>query len=135
MTPDHGWPAKRAQQTCLARRRAGSQPDLIRLTSVGRPPGARAAARVGGRIHCKGFIPKMKKVLTFELLSTVVAATAFLFSQVLVVVAALVGVVVSALELEVAGLAVCIAIAAVPSIAVLILLARMVYEAESQYIA
>jgi hypothetical protein len=77
----------------------------------------------------------MKKPHTFKLLSTVAAATLFLFSQVLILVAGIVGVVVSLLELELAGIAVCIAIAAVPSIAVLVLLARMVYRAESEHVA
>lgn len=77
----------------------------------------------------------MKTTLSFNLLSAVAAATLFLFSQFLILVAGIVGVVVSVFELELAGIAVCIAIAAVPSIAVLILLARMVYRAESEHVA
>jgi hypothetical protein len=77
----------------------------------------------------------MKTTLTFKFLSSVAAATLFLFSQFLIFVAAIVGVAVSVFELELAGIVVCAAIAAVPSIAVLILLARMVYRAESEYVA
>jgi hypothetical protein len=72
---------------------------------------------------------------SFKLLSSVAAATMFLFSQFLILVAGIVGVVVSVFELELAGILVCMAIAAVPSIAVLILLARMVYRAESEHVA
>jgi hypothetical protein len=77
----------------------------------------------------------MKTTPTFKLLSSVAAATLFLFSQFLILVAAFVGLAVSVLELELAGIAVCIAIAAVPSIVVLILLGRMVYRAESEHVA
>ena len=77
----------------------------------------------------------MKTTLTFKFLSSVAAATLFLFSQVIILFAAIVGVVVSVFELELAGIVVCMAIAAVPSIAVLILLARMVYRAESEHVA
>jgi len=77
----------------------------------------------------------MNKALTFKLLSSVAAATLFLFSQFLILVAAIIGVVVSVLELELAGIAICMAIAALPSVVVLILLARMVYRAEAEHVA
>jgi hypothetical protein len=77
----------------------------------------------------------MKTTLRFKFLSTVAAATMFLFSQVIILFAAIVGIVVSAFELELVGIAVCIAIAAVPATAVLILLARMVYRAEAEHVA
>ena len=77
----------------------------------------------------------MKTTLRFKLLSSVAAATLFRCSQVLILVAAIVGDAVSVYELELAGIVVCAAIAAVPSIAVLILLARMVYRAESEHVA
>jgi hypothetical protein len=77
----------------------------------------------------------MNKVLNFKTLSTVAAATLFLFSQFLVLVAAIVGLAVNLFGLEVAGILVCLGIAAIPSIAVLILIARMVYLAETDHVA